>query len=137
MADDPHVSALQAALAGEHAAVWACGRAAGELTGSDRTRALDELDGHRRARDGLRAQVVALGGRPVEAAPAYAEPFEVTGRRAARRLLAHVGTALCATYAELAAASPQGARSAAVKAAAASARRAIAWGAEPEAFPGE
>ncbi|MGB8020171.1 MAG: DUF4439 domain-containing protein [Candidatus Nanopelagicales bacterium] len=136
MADDPHVSALQAALAGEHAAVWGCGRAAGELTGSDRTHALDELDDHRRARDDLRAQVVALGGKPVEAAPAYAEPFEVTGRKAARQLLAQVGVAVCATYADLAAASPQGARRAVAKAASASAGRAIAWGAEPEAFPG-
>ena len=47
------VDALQAALAGEHAAVWASGRAAGELSGS-RRRAPAELDAHRGARDALR-----------------------------------------------------------------------------------
>lgn len=133
---DAHLWALQAALEGEHAAVWACGRAAAELTGADRGRALEELDEHRRARDGLRTQLVALGTQPADAAPAYVEPFEVTGSRTARRLLAHVGTALCASYADLAAASPASQRSAVAKEAAASARRAIAWGGQPEAFPG-
>lgn len=136
LADHSQLSALQAALAGEHAAVWACGRAAGELTGADRSRALDELDEHRSARDDLRRQVIALGAEPAAAAPAYVEPFEVTGARTARRLLAHVGTALCASYADLAAATPQSQRSAAARAASTSARRAITWGGQPEAFPG-
>lgn len=134
--DDPFLGALQSALAGEHAAVWACGRAAAELPDAQRRAALRELDDHRRARDELRRRIVALGADPVEAATAYVEPQPVTGRRPARALLAHVGTALCAVYADLAAASPRAARREPAAAAAASAVRALQWGADPAPFPG-
>lgn len=131
------LAALQAALAGEHAAVWACGRAAAELAGNQRAAALAELDEHRRARDELRRQVSALGAEPVGSAPAYAEPEPVIGPGAARRLLAHVAAALCAVYADLAAGSPLAARRGPALAATTSARRALTWGGRPEAFPGE
>ncbi|MCU0262413.1 MAG: ferritin-like domain-containing protein [Candidatus Nanopelagicales bacterium] len=130
------VVGLQAALAGEHAAIWAHGRAAAELRDRARDRALGALDDHRRARDALRARLVTLGATPVEAAPAYVEPDPVDGPAGARRLLAHVERALAATYADLAAASPPAGRQAAVQAAAAAAVRAVGWGADPEAFPG-
>lgn len=130
------LAALQAALAGEHAAVWASGRAAGELRGVDRRTALRQLDAHRTARDRLRRQLVALGATPVEAAPAYLEPFPVQGPDDARRLLAHVDARLAATYADLAAASPRAGRRPAAIASAEAAVRAIGWGGDPEAFPG-
>jgi hypothetical protein len=136
-ADSPYLQALQAAVAGEHAAVWASGRAAGELSGRRRNTARRELDAHRRARDELRRQVTALGAAPVDAAVAYVEPFPVQGASGGRRLMAHVNTALAATYADLAAASQPAARRGAVKRSAAAAVRAIEWGAEPEAFPGQ
>jgi hypothetical protein len=132
----PELAALQAALAGEHAAVWAAGRAAGELRGDARTRALRQLDEHRQARDALRRSIVALGAAPVQAAPAYVEPFPVEGAAGGRRLLAHVNEALAATYADLAAASAPAARRPAVAASTAAAVRALGWGAEPSAFPG-
>ncbi len=135
-ADSPYLQALQAAVAGEHAAVWAAGRAAGELSGGRRTAARRELDLHRRARDELRRQVRALGADPVEAAAAYVEPFPVKGATGGRRLMAHVNTALAATYADVAAASQPAARREATARSAAAAVRAVAWGAEPEAFPG-
>jgi hypothetical protein len=134
--ETPYLAALQAAVAGEHAAVWACGRAAAELSGSARTAALRDLDAHRIARDDLRRAVVALGAEPVPAAAAYVEPFDVAGRRGGRRLLAHVGTGLAATYADLAAVSPPASRRQASAAASAAAVRALRWGAQPEAFPG-
>lgn len=134
--DTPYLAALQSALAGEHAAVWACGRAAGELSGARRTAALEELDAHRVARDELRRQVVALGSEPVPAAAAYVEPFEVSGRAGGRRLLAHVDSALVATYADLAAVTPRAGRRGAVAAATEWAVRALSWGADPAAFPG-
>jgi hypothetical protein len=133
---DVQVVGLQAALAGEHAAVWAHGRAAGELSGRARTRALVGLDEHRRARDRLRSQLVTLGATPVEAAPAYVEPEPVEDAAGARGLLAHVEQSLVATYADLAAASPPAARQAAAQAAARAGVRALGWGATPEAFPG-
>jgi hypothetical protein len=134
--DSVFADALQAAVAGEHAAVWASGRAAGEASGARRQQALEELDVHRRARDDLSRQVSALGVRPVDAAAAYVEPFPVDSPRAGRRLMAQVNEALAATYADVAAASPPAARREAVGRSAAAAVRAVEWGAEPEAFPG-
>ena len=136
-ADPDLIAALQAALAGEHAGVWASGRAAGELTGRERTAALRGLDAHRVARELLRQQLVSLDATPTEAAPAYVEPFPVDDAAGGRRLLAHVDTALTATYADVAAAQPPAGRRASARAAVASAVQALAWGAEPEAFPGE
>lgn len=135
--ETPYLAAVQAALAGEHAAVWACGRAAAELAGAQRAAALQELDIHRLARDELRRRVVALGAQPVQAAAAYVEPFAVSGRRGGRRLLALVDSALVATYADLAAVSPRAARRTAAAAATESAVRALSWGADPQAFPGQ
>lgn len=137
IANQDLVAALQAALAGEHAAVWAAGRAAGELTGRQRTAALRQLDAHRADREALRQQLVALGVTPVEAAPAYAEPFPVEGPAGGRRLLAHVGRGLAAAYADLAAASPVAGRRRPARSATDSAVQAVEWGATPEAFPGE
>lgn len=136
-AHSPFLDALQAGLAGEHAAAWACGRAAGELSGGGRDAARKELDVHRWARDALRRQVRALGAAPVEAAAAYVEPFPVQGASGGRRLMAHVNTALAATYADLAAASEPAARGGAVQQSAAAAVRAVEWGAEAQAFPGQ
>lgn len=134
--DSPYLAALQAAVAGEHAAVWASGRAAGEFGGRRQDAARRELDEHRRTRDELRRQVAALGADPVEAAAAYVEPFPVEGASGGRRLMAHVNSALAATYADVAAASEPAARREAVTRSTAAAVRAIDWGAEPEAFPG-
>ncbi len=131
------VTALQAALAGEHAAVWASGRAAGELSGRERTAALRQLDASRQSREELRQLLVTLGATPGDAAPAYVEPFPVEGKAGGRRLLAHVATGLTAVYADLAAAQPSGGRRAAARAAVDAAERAVEWGADPEAFPGE
>jgi hypothetical protein len=137
MSDSPYLDALQAAVAGEHAAVWASGRAAGELAGRRRDAARRELDAHRRARDELRRQVRALGAIPLEAAVAYVEPFPVQGSSGGRRLMAHVNTALSATYADVAAASEPAARREAVQRSSEAAVRAVEWGADPEAFPGQ
>ena len=132
----PLLDALQAAVAGEHAAVWASGRAAGELGGRRRADALAELDAHRAARDELRAVIVALGAEPVEAAPAYVEPFPVDSPRAGRALMAQVNSALAATYADLAAASEPAARRGPARNSVAAAVRAVEWGGDPQAFPG-
>ncbi len=133
----PYLDALQAALAGEHAAVWASGRAAGELAGTRRRTARRELDAHRSARDDLHAQITSLGGDPVQAAPAYVEPFPVDGAADGRRLMAYVNTALAATYADVAAAAQPAARREAVASSTRAGVRAVEWGASADAFPGE
>jgi hypothetical protein len=134
---DTYTQALQAALAGEHAAVWAAGRAAGELGGAAKRTALRQLDEHRVTRDSLRRTLVGLGATPGEAAPAYQEPFAVETRDGARELMVLVNSRLAATYADLAAASPAAGRRPAAIASAEAAVRAIGWGGEAQAFPGE
>ncbi len=131
-----YAAALQAALAGEHATIWACGRAAGELSGEQRTEALRSLDAHRVRREALRGALVDLGAEPVAPAAAYVEPFAVRGARGGRRLMAHVERALAATYSDVAAAAPAGARSPWVGQSSKAAVRALGWGAAPQAFPG-
>lgn len=128
--------ALQATLAGEHAAVWACGRAAAELSGRGQADALAELKAHRRAREDLTARIVARGGTPVEAAPAYVEPTPVTNAATARGLLAGVDSRLGALYTDLAGTLDRGARTGDAQAAVRAAVRAQRWGQAPSAFPG-
>ena len=70
--------ALQAALAGEHAAIYAVGVAGGHLHGGQFTAAGDLLRRHRERRERLDAMVVAAGAKPVAAAPAYDLPSAVT-----------------------------------------------------------
>lgn len=130
------LEALQAAVAGQHAAVWASGRAAAVLSGESRAAVEQELAEHRAARDDVRTRIVALGGIPVAAAAAYVEPFPVTGPRGGRRLMAHVNTAIAATYADLAAASEPEQRRGAAAQSWRAAERAVSWGAEPQPFPG-
>ena len=110
--------------------------AAGELGGTRRAQAQQELDAHRRARDELRSRVVALGAEPVDAALAYVEPFPVDDPAGGRRLMAHVNAALAATYADVAAASEPAARREAAAWSSEAAVRAVGWGAEAQAFPG-
>lgn len=131
-----HLAALQAALAGEHAAIWGSGRAAAEMGGARQRAALGELDQHRAARDRLRRTVAAHGGTPVEAAPAYLEPFPIEGSSGGRRLMAHINAGLAAAYADLAAASPRAGRRPAALAAAEASVRAIEWGGRAQALPG-
>lgn len=128
--------ALQAALAGEHAAVWASGRAAAVLGGGRREEALRELDGHRQARDLLREHLVSRRLVPVAPAAAYLDPFPIVGPTGGRRLMAHVNTALAATYADLAAAGGPGERAAFARQSWRAAVRALGWGAAAQAFPG-
>lgn len=127
---------MQAALAGEHAAVWAAGLAAGKLTGAAKQQALQAMETHRSARDSLTDQLWAAGERPVPAAANYAEPFPVTGQKSSRRLLAHVSRALVPWYAQLAGATPANQRRWPVRRARECAVAAVMWGADPEAFPG-
>lgn len=134
MAD--HLTAMQEALAGEHAAVWAAGRAAGRLTATAREAALADLADARAARDFLRDLIVQAGGEPVSAAPAYLEPTPADSARRAKDLLAHVCLARVPLYARLAATTAAGSRSYSVDRAGALAARAVYWGAQPQPFPG-
>jgi hypothetical protein len=132
----PERAALEAALAGEHAAVYAYGVVGGQAGSRYRTAASERLAWHSRQREILSAQLVAAGIEPQPGAAAYALPFPVTGVTDARRLAAHVEQSLAATYADVVAAAPGPRRRAAASLLAACAVQARRWGAVPHPFPG-
>lgn len=79
-------TAVQVALAGADAAVYAYGICGAHLTGGDRDAALDAMGLQRANRDRLRRLVVAAGATPAAPAAAYDPPFAVTDPVSARRL---------------------------------------------------
>src|SRR6187549_2657296 len=82
------IAALQAVLAGEHAAVWSygvLGPRAGEGR-EDLARSL--LLAHATTRDDLRALLVGAGAIPVAAEPAYALPIAPTDPASSAELAA-------------------------------------------------
>ncbi|WP_432491712.1 DUF4439 domain-containing protein [Kineococcus auxinigenes] len=97
------VAALQAVLAGEHAAVWCYGLVAGRLVDEPRARALAAAVAHRAVRDDLTGTLRARGAEPVGAQAAYDAAAPTA--EAARLLAASVEERLTAVYADLAAAS--------------------------------
>jgi hypothetical protein len=130
---DATLDALIAAIDGESAAVYAYGVAIPRLSGS-----LGDL-----ARGGLtahRLRIVSLRQRiPVADQPASAGGFDVdtpTDTTQAASLLAGVEVRLAAVYADLAAATTGTERRDAVLSARECAVRSVAWGGEPQAFPG-
>lgn len=129
--------ALAAAISGEDAAVYAFGVVAAYVRPADRERALTQLDRHRRARDSLAAELVALGGTPPPAAAAYDLPVQVSNSRNAKEVAGYVLLRLVGPYATLASVANADRRAGYVDVATAYATRAVSWGAEPVAFPGD
>ena len=127
--------ALNAAIAGTDATIYAYGVAAGQLKGSARRRATSALVAHERWRD----RWTALADNPPAPAVAYELPARVESPQAARDLAALVENRLVAVLADLAAAAPAGEpagiRPDAARAAGQCAQRAVRWGAAPQAFP--
>lgn len=128
--------ALQAALAGEYAAMYAYGRAGGRLT-SDQTLALADLEVHRTRRDQLRAWLAEDGQEPLPPAPAYEVPSDLRSDPSARELLATVELRLIPLYTELVAEAMGNAdrRVWAIRCIRQCALSAQAWGAMGQAFP--
>jgi hypothetical protein len=130
------VRALQETLAAEHAAIYGYGVAGARLPNVARRAALAAYDTHRARRDQWRDLVVAMGGQPVGAAPAYALPFPVRGPADARRLVAYLETRMAVPYARLVAESTSRERELAARSLQDAAVRAARWGAAVPAFPG-
>ncbi|WP_143672948.1 DUF4439 domain-containing protein, partial [Streptomyces sp. b94] len=63
-ADSPELTAVQSALAAEHAAVYGYGVLGGRLDGKRRAEARAAYDAHRARRDALARAARDLGGRP-------------------------------------------------------------------------
>jgi hypothetical protein len=128
--------ALQAALAGEHAAVYAYGVIGGRSGRGDERLAAAAYARHRARRDRLTAIVYRLGGRPVVAQPGYALPFAVDDRRQLQRLARLVEHRCARLYADVVPATHDATRDFAARAISDCATTALAWGGRDQAFPG-
>jgi hypothetical protein len=136
--DDPVVDALQAVLAGEHAAVYAYSVIGGRLPGDDPVVALsiDAYAVHRDRRDTLVAVLRAADRTPVAGEPGYQLPRPVEGPSSARELARLVEDRCSVLHAAVVATATGELRGLAADALVDCATRALAWGAEPTAFPG-
>jgi hypothetical protein len=131
------VEALQAALAGEHAALYGVGVAGGKLNGAKFRQATELFEAHRTNRDRLSALIVAAGQTPVAAEPAYDLPRAVVNSATAAALVLVIELRIAAVYGDLVEAAEQPAvRSFAIGALLAAASNQLAWGGAPVAFPG-
>ena len=131
------VEALQAALAGEHAAVYAYGVVGARLQGHpDERAAVAAYNTHRQRRSTLTRLVAGTGAQPTAAAVAYDLGGPVATAPAARRLAGLVETRVAATYADVVGAADGAVRRAAAGWLADAAVRAASWSGRPAAFPG-
>ena len=130
------ITALQDALAAEHAAVYGYGVVGAMLTGAARAEARADWLAHQMARDNLEAMLTELGATPVAASPAYRLPFAVTGAASAKRLAAALENGVTGAYLGLVAVNDPALRAFGAKAMQTSANRAVAWSGSTVAFPG-
>jgi hypothetical protein len=130
------ISALQGALAAEHAAVYGYGIVGAMVASGAVTRARADWLAHQEARDNLEAMLVKLGATPVAASPAYRLPFPVTGEASAVRLAAALEDGVTQAYLVLVAVTDRTLRSFGALAMQPPANRALAWRGTTVAFPG-
>ncbi|WP_019058800.1 ferritin-like domain-containing protein [Streptomyces prunicolor] len=130
------LTALRAALAAEHAAVYGYGVVGGRIREGRRTEAKAAYDAHRARRDALVREVRDLGGTPVAASAAYALPFAVPDSAAAVRLAAELEDRVAGVYSDLVRASTEGVRGTATEALREAAVRAVRWRGGSVPFPG-
>lgn len=123
-------------LAAEHAAVYAYGAIAAELTGANRAVALQGLDVHRERRDRLRRIVIDAGGRPVEPQAGYELPRPLTAVAAVVELAAAVERDVALAYGALVAASTDDNRAFAARSLQDAAVRETTWRRSAPRFPG-
>jgi hypothetical protein len=130
------LTALQAALAAEHAAVYGYGVVGGQVDDRRRADAKAAYDAHRARRDALAREVRDLGGEPVAASAAYELPFPVHGPADAVRLAADLEERVAGVYSDLVRATSDARRASAAGALREAAVRAVRWSGESVAFPG-
>ncbi|MGI5340381.1 ferritin-like domain-containing protein [Streptomyces sp. CA-181903] len=136
MTDPAVLTAAQAALAAEHAAVYGYG-VVGARAGEERAQeAREAYEAHQGRRDALRRTVRDLGGAPVAADAAYTLPFPVPDAPAAVRLAAELESRVTAVYADLVAAAEGALRGEAAAALREAAVRGTRWRGSSVAFPG-
>ncbi|MGK4583242.1 ferritin-like domain-containing protein [Kitasatospora sp. HPMI-4] len=130
-------TALQSALAAEHAAVYGYGVVGAWLpVGPQRQDGYASYAVHQAERDEWQRLLGSAGATPTAAAPGYRLPFPVTSAATAGQLAAHIETQLTGVYAGLVAATTGPLRQSAATALRDTALRATHWGADLSALPG-
>ena len=130
------ITALQALLAAENAAVYGYGLAGAQLSGSLLTTATQDWNLHRTGPATVSAMITARGGTPRPAAAAYRPPFAVTSASAARSLAGLLEDGLIRAYLGLVALDDATLRSFGAGEMQAAAIRAAYWRGGTTAFPG-
>jgi len=130
------VAALQAALAAEQAASYGYGIVGAHLTGTRFAAAFADSIAHQRARDSLTAMIMARGGQPRPAAPAYRMPIAVHTAAQARSLAIVLERQVTAAYLGVVALSEPALRRFGADQMRSAAVRSARWGARAQAFPG-
>lgn len=130
------ITALQATLAAENAAVYGYGVAGAYLSGSRFAAAQRDWNGHRAAGATLTAMITRLGAKPAPAADAYRPPFPVHSARAAASLAAMLEDGVLTAYLGLVALDDTALRTFGARGMQASAIRAAFWRGSTTAFPG-
>ncbi|MGW6525472.1 ferritin-like domain-containing protein [Streptomyces sp. NPDC054962] len=135
-AQDAELTALQAALAAEHAAVYGYGVVGGRIGEVRSAEARAAYDAHRARRDALVREVRDLGAEPVAASAGYALPFQVPDSAAAVRLATELEERVAGVYSDLVRAAGDARRREAAGALRDAAVRAVRWRGGSVAFPG-
>ncbi|MER5200251.1 ferritin-like domain-containing protein [Streptomyces sp. NPDC002755] len=130
------LTALQAALAAEHAAVYGYGVVGGRIREGRRAEARAAYDAHRARRDALVRAVRDLGAEPVAASAGYALPFPVPDSAAAVRLATELEDRVAGVYSDLVRAAAEARRRDAAGALREAAVRGARWRGGSVAFPG-
>ena len=130
------MSALQAALAAEDAAIFGYGVAGAHLTGSSQAAAERDWTAHNQARDTLAAMIWRRGAAPAAAQAFYQLPFRVHDAASAMALAAHLEDGVTRAYLGLVAVSDQRLRLFGALAMQGAAQRAAFWRGSTQAFPG-
>ena len=132
--------ALQATLAGEHAAVYLYGVLGGRVSSSSEPDLYQRLSEaytlHRGRRDQLDAMVRAAGADPVAAKVSYELPNPATTPAQLQRAALRIEERCAALYADMIGSTSQANRQWALEALQDAAVRLLGFGGEPEAFPG-
>lgn len=136
MATTAEIDAAQAALADEHAAMWAYG-VLGPRAGTRRSLAGLTFVQHRDARDVLLEWLRAAGATPVTSRAGYRLPFALTSWTDAAALARRIEDGCGNAYAALLGVAQAAAlRRVATTELVTSAQRWVSWGGLPETFPG-
>jgi S-adenosylhomocysteine hydrolase len=130
------ISALQGALAAEHAAIYGYGVVGAMLASRLQSQARAYWVAHQEARDTLEAMLVKLGATPTAASPAYQLPFAVTGEASAVRLAVVLEDGVVRAYLGVVAVTDVALRSFGALSMQPPANRAVVWRGSTVAFPG-